>query len=437
MHESGPILRSTVFTTKVLQFIYTYPIMTPLELIIASKIRNEGPISFEAFMEMALYYPDLGYYASPRKVIGREGDFYTSPHLHPAFGAVLGRQLREMWAALGKPAVFHAVEMGAGMGYLCKDILGYLCMPLENNPEREEQKSFLRSLRYIIIEPFTHFEQQQRKLLELHREHPLPSISTTVGKGECRKTGTGGDMKVSNLVRWVKSLDELEDITGCILSNELLDAFPVHLVEMDDTLKEVYISLGGETFREVLGTISTGAITQYITHYATELPRGYRTEINLRIKDWLGNSARALSSGFLLTIDYGYTAREYYSEDRSKGTLLCYHKHLFNEDPCRLAGEQDITAHVNFSSLKQWGEELGLKTLGYCGQGIYLIASGIDEVIAELYSGTSDYLAEVSKIKGLIMPQGMGESHRVMIQYKGDGMPELRGFSMKNLAGNL
>ncbi len=183
--------------------------------------------------------------------------------------------------------------------------------------------------------------------------------------------------------------------------------------------------------------MSSQEIVDYISQFSINLHPGYRTEINLRIRNWLEELNSILSTGFLLTIDYGYSSKEYYSEDRIKGTLLCYHRHLYNENPYQHIGEQDITAHVNFSSLKLWGDELGLKTIGYCSQGTFLAASGIDEVIIELYFHSADYLSEISKIKGLIMPQGMGESHSVMIQFKGDGLPELRGFSMRNLRGNL
>jgi SAM-dependent MidA family methyltransferase len=107
--------------------------MNPLEQKIIEKIQNEGPITFEKFMEMALYYPELGYYSSPDTTIGRKGDFYTSPHLHPIFGAMIGKQLMEMWNVMGRPTDFHAVEIGAGVGYLCKDIFDYLCKPSSNS----------------------------------------------------------------------------------------------------------------------------------------------------------------------------------------------------------------------------------------------------------------------------------------------------------------
>ena len=155
------------------------------------------------------------------------------------------------------------------------------------------------------------------------------------------------------------------------------------------------------------------------------------------MKGWLEEIASVLSEGFILSIDYGYTAEEYYDEDRLKGTLLCYYKHQINENPYGNIGKQDITAHVNFSSLKKWGEEFGLKTTGYCPQGTFLISLGIDEAIAEIYGDSPDYSSEILNIKNLILPQGMGETHKVMVQYKGEGTPKLRGFSIRNQVGML
>jgi len=382
-------------------------VLSPLEEIIIEKIKKQGRITFEEFMDTALYHPGLGYYASSENMIGREGDFYTSPHLHPAFGAMIGRQLMEMWMVMGKPRKFEAVEMGAGAGYLCRDIMDYLNKTGGEPALKRQKAAFSEALRYVIVEPFPHFEKKQKALL--------------------------GD----NDITWVKSLNELNGITGCMFSNELLDAFPVHLVETGDELKEIYVSFDGEGLVEEKDRVSSEDIDAYIREFTPGLQPGYRTEVNLRIREWLRDISTVLSEGFLLTIDYGYSSREYYSEDRTRGTLLCYHRHRVNENPYQNIGRQDITAHVNFSSLKRWGEDAGLKTVGYCPQGIFLAAAGIDEVITELYAGSSDYLREVAKIKGLIMPQGMGESHNVMVQYKGRDLPELRGFSIRNHGENL
>ncbi len=405
--------------------------MKTLEQSIINRIKKERAITFETFMQMALYHPGLGYYSSPQTTIGRDGDFYTSPHLHPVFGAMIGKQLMEMWMIMGRPSEFYAVEIGAGIGYLCKDIFDYLLKPSEDSSTAPDKSGFLNSIRYVIVEPYDHFQERQKRLLdELLKNPPFAKVGGEVI--DPPQSHPLPSVRKEHLISWVKSLSELYDIIGCIFSNELLDAFPVHLVEMDNELKEVFVTYNGEKLEEKLGNVSTEDLVHYVNQHHIELQPGYRTEINLQIRKWLGDINKVLSRGFLLIIDYGHTAREYYNIDRTKGTLLCYHKHLFNENPYQHIGEQDITAHVNYSSLKKWGEEFGLKTLGYCPQGTFLVAAGIDEVITELYSNSTDYFSEISKIKGLILPQGMGESHSIMIQYKGEGLPELRGFLMRN-----
>ncbi len=365
--------------------------MSLLKQKIIEKIRTEGPINFETFMDMCLYYPGLGYYAKDTTKIGRVGDFYTSPHLHSMFGAMLGRQMEEMWMIIGKPEIFHAVEMGAGMGYLAKDMLEYL-----------KNRNIFQHIRYVIVEISPHMKANQERLLSEFRD------------------------KVS----WASSINELESVTGCFMSNELLDAFPVRLVEMDNELKEIFVSVEEDDLVELKMACSK-EVVEYFQEFSIELSKGYRTEVNLKIKEWLREVSNKLSQGFILTIDYGYSAHNYYSEDRNRGTLLCYHQHQINENSYRNIGEQDLTAHVNFSSLKKWGDKLGLKTIGFCPQGTYLVSLGIDEVIIELYGDSPDAF-EIAKVKGLILPQGMGASHNVMIQYNGDGEPKLRGFAFRN-----
>ncbi|GER94821.1 SAM-dependent methyltransferase [hot springs metagenome] len=378
--------------------------MSSLKQKIIEKIRSEGPINFETFMEMTLYYPGLGYYTKDSAKIGRTGDFYTSPHLHSIFGAMIGKQMMEMWELIGRPEIFHVVEMGAGMGYLAKDMLEYLSGSKSND---KRQKDIFEHLKYTIVELNLAVKTKQQELLS----------------------------EFMDKVNWISNLNELESVTGCFLSNELLDAFPVRLVEMDNEIKEIYVSLNGDDFVEIKMPC-TREVEEYFREFGIELPKGFRTEANLKIKSWLKEVSNKLFKGFVLTIDYGYPAEDYYSEDRNRGTLLCYHQHQINENPYQNIGEQDLTAHVNFSSLKKWGDELGLKTIGFCPQGTYLVSLGIDEVINEIYGDSPDFF-EIAKIKGLILPQGMGESHKVMVQYKGDGEPILRGFALRNQKGKL
>jgi SAM-dependent MidA family methyltransferase len=373
--------------------------MNPLQQKIIERIKTEGPIPFETFMEMALYEPGLGYYATDNIEIGRVGDFYTSQHVHPAFGAMIAVQLEEMWETMGRPPDFYAIEPGAGAGLMCLDILQYL-----------QDKEFYHALTYLLVETNASVQLKQMNVLN----------------------------KYEDKVRWASSLLAVGNRKGCILSNELLDAFPVHLVEMNEEIKEIYITFSDDSsFSEIRMPLSTTALTDYFDEFSVQLPKGYRTEINLGIKDWLQSASEILSEGFILTIDYGYPSREYYSEERNRGTLLCYYRHQVHEDPYTNIGHQDITAHVNFSSVKKWGEFFGFRTLGFCRQGTYLISLGIDGVIRKLFANSPDYLFEVARIKRLIFPGTLGETHKVMVQYKGKGNPQLQGFSMKNQAEKL
>lgn len=387
--------------------------MNLLQQKIIRRIKSEGPVTFKTFMEMALYEPELGYYTSQKTRIGRSGDFYTSSHLHPAFGMMIGKQIEEMWELMGRPDDFKIVEMGAGAGHLCKDMLDYYndagYSPQASRrgdtiQDARKERDIFKNLQYIIVELNPAVMNNQKALLSDY----------------------------SDKIRWVSSIRELNNIKGCFLSNELLDAFPVHIIEMNDAIKEIFVSTDNEKLIEIKGAPSTNGIADYLKEFSIEIEKGHRTEINLEIKKWLGEINHALTEGFILTIDYGYSSEDYYSEDRNRGTMLCYHKHQMTEDPYQNIGEQDITAHVNFSSLKKWGDELGIKTIGFCRQGTFLVSLGIDEVIAEIHKNSADYPFEVARIKKLILPGTMGETHKVIIQYKGSGNPVLRGFAIKN-----
>lgn len=376
--------------------------MSELEDLIKDRIKAKGPMTFESFMAMALYHPGLGYYASPGTEIGRAGDFYTSPHLHPIFGAMLGRQAEEMWEVMGKPSEFTIVEAGGGRGWLARDLLDHL-----------RGRDICDSLSYVMVELNPEMKERQATLLKDH----------------------------AATVEWADALETIKPITGLILTNELFDAMPVHLIEQTDGgLMEIYVSLDGDTLVESPGAPSSPSIEAHLKEFGISLPARYRTEVNLRMKEWLEAAASVLENGFLLTIDYGYPARELYMEERDRGTLLCYHRHEVNENPLINIGEQDITAHINFSAMKRWGDELGLKSLGFTRQGPYLVSLGIDEMLEELLTSSPDYQSEINKVKGLIMPGAMGDTHKVLVQYKGNIAPEkisLRGFKMRNEAGSL
>jgi SAM-dependent MidA family methyltransferase len=364
-----------------------------LRQIIAEEIKTKGPLPFTRFMEHCLYHPEYGYYASGRGRRGREGDYYTSPTVHPIFGALMGRQLAQMWRILGASA-FEIVEMGGGEGYLCLDILTYL---------QHEEPQFYDFLIYRMVEVDPVVIERQRRRLTPHEARVAWYLPEEIAK---------------------------QKIRGCFLSNELVDSFPVHRVVIKGgTLQEVYVDLDKGGFKEVHNDPSTPELAEYFRRLGVTLAEGQQAEVNLEAVRWVQRVARELKQGFVITIDYGYPADELYSPLRPDGTLLCYQGHRVFIDPYSNLGLQDMTAHVDFTSLIVAGEGVGLKFTGLVPQYRFLLALGILEQVAHLGrgKGEADALAERLTIKNLILPGGMGETFKVLIQHKGMDRPRLEG----------
>jgi SAM-dependent MidA family methyltransferase len=370
--------------------------MLKLEEIIRDRISADGPLRFRDFMATALYEPGLGYYMREDTEIGVKGDFYTSPHLHPVFGAMMGRQAEECWKALGKPDSFDIVEAGSGRGFLALDLLDYL-----------HGRELYEHLSYQIIEMNPALKKKQEDILSSHTDKLL----------------------------WHEELSAAAPVNGMILTNELLDALPVHLIVIQDELKEIYVALRGGNLVEEPGPASEDFVNDYFGLFDIEPYPEMHTEAHLDMKNWIREAASALNEGYLLTIDYGFPASHYFSEDRPEGTLLCYYQHDTNEDFLSHIGQQDITAHVNFSALKLWGEEFGLASLGFTRQGPYLVSLGLDEVITEMYRDGKGLGRDLPKLQNLIMAGTMGDTHKVMLQCtKGleGAIKNPRGFALKN-----
>lgn len=347
-----------------------------LEEIIIEKIRNGGPISFRDFMEMCLYYPECGYYTSWQERFGTQGDYYTSPHLTPAFGAAIARQLEQMWAMSGDD-MFTIVEYGAGSGALCQDVLNYL----------RRNAALYERLQYCIIEKSPVMRKREQQYL-----------------GE--------------KVRWIDSMEEIGPVTGCVLSNELVDNFAVHQVVMDDVLMEVFIDYDNG-FKEVLKPASP-ALSDYFLELGVTLPRGCRTEVNLEAVMWMESVAASLKNGFVLTIDYGYLSDELYSERRRDGTLVCYNKHRVNDELYHNIGAQDITAHVNFSALLHWGAKRGLACSMFTDQASFLQGLGFNELLQQMEMQQPDIIQAAKKVAFLMHTflLDMGAKFKVLIQRK-------------------
>ncbi len=373
----------------------------PLRDLIASRIRAQGPVTFAQFMEWALYEPGLGYYERDYPI---GPDYLTAPQLAPDFAHLLAEQICQFWQVLGSPSPFAVIEMGAGSGCLAEDWLTYV---------RSAYPALWQALEYGILERSASLRRLQQERL--------------AGFGE--------------KVRWL-TWEEIpeEAVTGCFFSNELVDAFPVHRVQVQGgSLREIYVDWAEGRFQEVLGDPSTPALEAYFARLGiaiTTYPSGYQTEVNLKALEWLQLLARKLRRGYVLTIDYGYPAQRYYSPQRSQGTLLAYRRHGTSADPYGWVGCQDLTAHVDFTTLEQVGESLGLKRLGFTPQSCFLVNLGLAERLAALSQEGAEEVGQVLRrrfaLQALLDPLGLG-SFGVLLQAKGlseaESAQPLRGFA--------
>lgn len=366
---------------------------TPLALLLAERIRSCGPITFSEYMEACLYHPVHGYYTQAEQQPRR--DYFTSVDANPLFGRLLGRQFQEMWCALGRPDSFWLVEAGAGTGQLAKQILDFA---LESLPD------FYAALHFIAVERSSSRRALQSNALDAH-----------IARGK------------------FASLEGLPDriICGCIFSNELIDAMPVHRVTGDGHhLREIYVGLGMHGLCDEIRSPSSAALREYFAEQNIHLDQGQQAEVNLSACTWIEEVGKKLERGFVVTIDYGHEAEELYDQRHMRGTLLAYQRHRVTEDFFRAAGEQDLTAHVNFTALDLRGRQSGLIRTGFTSQSKFLLALARHGHFADLQS---DELTETENmqrrllLKTLITPEGMGETFQVLIQHKGTERPDLAG----------
>lgn len=375
---------------------------------IANRIRetSQQRITFAEFMELALYDPEQGYYATNQVQIGVAGDFFTSPHLCSDFGELLAEQFLDMWQVMGQPKPFTLVEMGAGQGLVAADVLKYLVTRKQSTEASDDYAAFWAALRYLIVEKAEGLIAAQQRLLQPFQFSP-------------------------EKVQWM-GFEQLPEtgIVGCFFSNELVDALPVHqFVVQDGALQEVFVTADAESrsFTEVIASPPTDRLAKYLVEQdidiGTGYEDGYRSEINLAALDWLGTVSRKLDRGYVLTIDYGYLAPQYYSPQRLQGTMQCFRRHGAHQDPYAYLGHQDITAHVNFTALEKQGLALGLTSMGYTQQGLFLMALGLgDRLVANNNTSDISQLNEVIRrretLQALINPLGLG-GFQVLIQGKG------------------
>jgi SAM-dependent MidA family methyltransferase len=302
-----------------------------------------------------------------------------------------------MWELLGSPRPFALVECGAGVGRLAGQILDFCA---------REAPAFYDALRYVAVERS-----------EARRAEHVARLEEHAARG-----------RVSSAVELPGSIS-----AGCIFSNELLDALPVKRVVIEKgALRETFVGWDGSRFGEITGDPSTPPLAGYFREQGITLKEGQQAEVCFEACDWIENAGRALDRGFVLTIDYGHEAPGLYSERHSRGTLLAYRTHAVSENIVETPGEQDLTAHVNFTALDLWGTRAGLARSGLVTQSQFLVALGRRNEFADLYESGQTEMEKLRArllLKNLIHPEGLGEKFQVLIQYKGICAPRLTGLS--------
>jgi SAM-dependent MidA family methyltransferase len=371
-----------------------------LALIRAEIERAGGWIDFHTFMTLALYAPGLGYYSAGTHKLGRGGDFTTAPEISSLFSRCVARQCAQVLQQLHRGSV---LELGAGSGAMARDVLREL-QQLHSLPER-----------YYILEVSGDLRARQQALLR----EALPDFYERV--------------------QWLDHLPR--DFVGVIVANEVLDALPVQrfAIEPDGPRSlGVSITSQGLAWQTQPATPELLTAVQAIQRELSEpLSSGYCSEINLQLPAWMNSLAETLRSGMMLFIDYGWPQRQYYSSERTRGTLSCFFRQRMHDDPLINVGLQDITAWVDFTALAEAGVNAGLELKGFATQAHFLFGAGLQELLADMSEQDDAMRWQLSQqVQKLTLPGEMGESFKAMAFAK-DCDIELAGFSFRDLRDRL
>jgi len=353
-----------------------------LALLIQDKIsQNGGWLSFADYMHMALYTPGLGYYSGGAKKFGMGGDFVTAPEISPLFAQAMANQVAQVLAETQG----DVLELGAGSGKLAVDLLLAL-QALNQLPTH-----------YFILEVSTYLRQVQQETIQKH----LPSA-------------------LAERVIWLDSLPD--NFVGVMLGNEVLDAVPVHLIYKpvaadSPALCERGVAFDGEFYWQDQ-PLPAGKLLDLVSSY--ELPDDYLTEVSPAALGLVNSLASALKHGAIILVDYGFSAREYYHPQRNLGTLMCHYQHYAHVDPLVYVGLQDITAHVDFTSVANTGEHNGLELMGFCSQAQFLMNCGILDIMSQVSPhDMARYAPLAAAAQKLLSPAEMGDLFKVIALGRG------------------
>jgi SAM-dependent MidA family methyltransferase len=375
---------------------------------IAAEIREHGPIPFSRYMQLCLYEPELGYYSRSSEQFGKAGDFYTSSDVHAVFGRLLARQFDEMWRAAGSQSQIRVLELGPGRGLFAQDVLDW---------EEKKFPDFFAALRYELGESSPALWERLKQTLSRRFE-----------SGKCRFAElpfqTQGSLRqaqgrLSTSLRSARDdNDRLTEANPAIVfANEFFDALPVEVLSDRGALR---IGLQGERFVESWASASESELG-YMDRWSVHPEAGERVEVALASYDVAREVASTLDRGFFIAIDYGYTRDELLA-GRHRGTIMTYRQHSASPNPYEAPGEQDITAHVNFTALADALETTGMRTEKLLTQSQFLMGIGEANEFADAFEECRlpQERAKVAlQLKHLVTPAGMGETFHVLVASKG------------------
>jgi SAM-dependent MidA family methyltransferase len=360
-----------------------------------------GWIPFSRFMHLALYEPGLGYYSAGARKLGAAGDFVTAPEVAPVFSRCLAVQCAEVLRALGPASVL--LELGAGSGVMAADLL------------RELDRREALPAEYWILEVSADLRARQRETLAA----AVPAFL--------------------DRVRWLDSLPE--SFEGIIVANEVLDALVVERFAIRGAQVNA-VGVAEQMGRlEWSETRANAALIEAVRSIESDiggrLPNGYVSEVGANLPAWLHALAERLTRGVMLFVDYGLPRREYYSGERTDGTLICHFRHRFHDDPFARLGLQDITAWVDFTAVAEAAQASGMDVAGFTTQAHFLIACGIGEFVADVaHIDVAERVNLSRQVMVLTLPAEMGERFKVIGLAKGYDAP-LLGFAVRDLRRTL
>jgi SAM-dependent MidA family methyltransferase len=367
---------------------------------IEREIRERGPIAFSRYIELCLYDPDLGYYSRKAEQFGKAGDFYTSSDVHAVFGRLLARQFEEMWRGLGSPAQIEILELGPGRGLFAQDVLDW---------SEKKFPDFSRALHYRLVETSPALRKRLQAALERHfaaGRTSLSSASLTLGESTTSV--------VPNNATLARTL--ALEVPLIVFANEFFDALPVEILSPQGELR---ISQKDGRLLETWDAASSEAM-EFLDRYSVHPEAGERIEASLIAQRYMSQIAATVKRGFMIAIDYGYTRQEQL-QGRHRGTISAYRQHSVSANPYEAPGEQDITAHVNFTALTAAAERGGMQIQPLLTQSQFLLGIGEHNQFADAFEECRlpEERAKVAlQLKHLITPTGMGESFHVLIASK-------------------